>query len=174
MLQTVPVVDICMNVENSSVLITGGGSGIGLALAKRFAKAGSKVVICGRRQDVLDEARTQIPTLQPIQCDVADEQARIRLFEQVTREHPDLNVLINNAGVQVRQAALPSAQDWTRVRNELEINLAAPVHLSFCSLRGWRSNPRLISLMSPAGWRSRHSRPCRPTARPRQPCTPFR
>lgn len=58
-----------MELKGNTILITGGGSGIGFALASRFAKAGSKVVICGRRLEQLEEAKKKCPELIPLQAD---------------------------------------------------------------------------------------------------------
>jgi uncharacterized oxidoreductase len=111
-------------------LITGGATGIGFALAQRFAAAGSHVVICGRRPDALEKAREAIAGLETIRCDVANEHERIELFDRAVRDFPDLNVLINNAGVQVRSPKYDEGVDWSEIRQEIEINFAAPVHLA--------------------------------------------
>jgi uncharacterized oxidoreductase len=118
-----------MKVAGNTVLITGGASGIGLALATRFAKGGSNVIICGRRKDKLNEAKAANPSFVTRVCDVASETDRIALVEWVTREHPALNVLINNAGVQ-RRVKLTEWEKWDATQQELTINLGAPIHLS--------------------------------------------
>lgn len=117
-----------MNLSESTVLITGGASGIGLAFAQRFAAAGSRVVVCGRRHEVLDEAKSQ--GLETIRCDVGSEEERIALYERVVRDYPDLNVFMNNAGVQVRPPRFTDGVDWAPIKNELAINLEAPIHLA--------------------------------------------
>lgn len=117
-------------VGNSTVLITGGGSGIGFALAERFLRAGSQVIICGRRAGKLEEARTQFPALQTRVCNVGDEPSRRDLFEWATREFPNLNVLVNNAGIQRRDYTLTGPEPWERTHHELAINLEAPIHLT--------------------------------------------
>ncbi|MFC7669197.1 SDR family NAD(P)-dependent oxidoreductase [Hymenobacter humi] len=66
-----------MNLSNNTVLLTGGASGIGLALAARFLQAGSEVIICGRRADKLAEAQAQHPGLRIRVCDVANASERI-------------------------------------------------------------------------------------------------
>ena len=133
-----------MKLSGNSVLITGGASGIGFALARRLVAAGSEVVICGRRREQLEEARRQCQGLHTLICDVADEAARIALVERVTREFPRLNVLINNAGIQNRPPALGESQDWKAHHQELAINLEAPMHLSMLLL------PHLLKQKDPA------------------------
>ena len=118
-----------MKLSFNTVLITGGASGIGFALAERFIRGGSEVIVCGRRKDKLEEAKQKQPKLHIRVCDVAMESERIELFEWVVREFPSLNVLINNAGIQ-RRMNLVEPEEWEQTRQEIAINLEAPVHLS--------------------------------------------
>ncbi|EYF05702.1 SDR family oxidoreductase [Chondromyces apiculatus] len=133
-----------MKLAGNTVLITGGGSGIGLAFAQRFLAAGSKVIVCGRRQDKLDEAKSQHPGLHTYATDVATEADRIALVERVTRDFPDLNVLVNNAGIQRRTDFLETREPWRDAAQEIAINLEAPIHLSSLMI------PHLIRQQRPA------------------------
>ncbi|HYX52343.1 MAG TPA: SDR family oxidoreductase [Candidatus Limnocylindrales bacterium] len=119
-----------MNPADNTVLITGGASGIGLALAQRFLKAGSRVIICGRRQEKLREAAAVSPGLITRVCDVGSEADRVALAEWVVREYPALNVLVNNAGIQRRGVDLSNAERWPDTHSEIAINLEAPIHLT--------------------------------------------
>lgn len=118
-----------MDLTHNIVLVTGGSSGIGLGLARRFLDAGSDVIICGRREEKLREAQRSHPGLHIRQCDVGQAAQRIDLAAWVTREFPRLNVLVNNAGIQ-RYPRLDTVPDWAAVDEEIAINFAAPVHLS--------------------------------------------
>lgn len=139
-----------MNVSSSTILVTGGSTGIGFALAKRLAEAGSRVVVCGRREDALARAKAEVPALETIVCDVADEAARVALFERVRTEYPDLNVLVNNAGVQIRPPRFDQGVEWAAVRNELAINYEAPVHLAtlFVPFLVGQREPALVNVTS--------------------------
>ncbi|GAB3829807.1 SDR family oxidoreductase [Pontibacter rugosus] len=119
-----------MNLAGNTVLITGGATGIGLAIAERFLKAGSDVIICGRREDKLQEAKQKHASLHTRVCDVADESDRVALFEWVTKEFPKLNVLVNNAGIQRRGSFMEDEEPWSVRRQEIAINVEAPLHLS--------------------------------------------
>ncbi|MBD2767714.1 SDR family oxidoreductase [Hymenobacter sp. BT664] len=119
-----------MNLANNTVLLTGGASGIGLALAVRFLQAGSKVIICGRRADKLAEAQQRYPALNLRVCDVANAAERVELVRWATAEFPGLNVLVNNAGIQNRIQLADDSADWETRRQELVINVEAPMHLS--------------------------------------------
>ncbi|MFT7678795.1 MAG: 3-oxoacyl-[acyl-carrier protein] reductase [Planctomycetota bacterium] len=85
-----------MNIEGSSVLITGGGSGIGLATAQRLVAAGAKVAICGRRPELLQAAAESCGALSVV-CDVSDPEQVRAMVERVVAEHGGLHALINNA-----------------------------------------------------------------------------
>lgn len=119
-----------MRIAGSTVLITGGATGIGWALAERFLKAGSNVIICGRRKARLDEARKKYPQLHTYVCNVASEQERAELFQKITKDFPGLNVLVNNAGVQRRVKLAESSDEWSTLHEEIAINFDAVVHLS--------------------------------------------
>lgn len=119
-----------MKLNGNTVLITGGASGIGLALAERFLAAGSEVIICGRRQEKLEEAKQQHPQHYIKTCDVGEESERIALFDWAVSEFPQVNVLVNNAGIQRRVQATKDQATWAERRKEIAINVEAPIHLS--------------------------------------------
>ena len=110
-----------------TILITGGTSGIGLALAARYLRDGNTVIICGRNAEKLENTAKSHPGLQTILADISLEEDRIRLFETVEREYPMLNVLINNAGIQQRVDV--SNMDWATWKKEIATNFEAPIHL---------------------------------------------
>jgi uncharacterized oxidoreductase len=118
-----------MQLSSNTVLITGGATGIGLALAERFLKAGNQVILCGRREDKLREAKAKHPEFMIRVCDVGSEADRTALSQWAMKEFPYLNVLLNNAGIQ-RRIQFPAAEDWNITRQEIAINLEAPVHLA--------------------------------------------
>ena len=121
--------EVRMKFSSNTVLITGGASGIGFALAQRFIQGGSQVIICGRREYKLKEARSKYPQLDFRVCDVAEPTERIALYKWVTETCPDLNILVNNAGIQQR-IDLKETPDWKTLNQEVAINLEAPIHLS--------------------------------------------
>jgi uncharacterized oxidoreductase len=118
-----------MRLDSNTVLITGGASGIGLGLAERFRKAGSEVIVCGRREGKLREAQQRLPGLRTRVCDVATEEGRAALADWAVREFPALNVLVNNAGIQLR-SSLTDPGEWEQSHEAIAINLEAPIHLA--------------------------------------------
>jgi len=123
-----------MRTSGKTVLITGGGSGIGLALAERFYKAGNTVIVCGRRIEKLQEAKVKMPNLHTLICDIANEADRKRLYEMVVSEFPELDILVNNAGIQQRINLKKLNNDWGYYHQEIVANMEAPIHLTMLFL----------------------------------------
>jgi uncharacterized oxidoreductase len=119
-----------MKTKGNKALITGGATGIGFALANAFVKAGNEVIICGRSEEKLKEAAAKLPGLDTIACDVSDNKDRESLFKYLQETHKDLNILINNAGVQRMIDFKKGAKQLNVGDNEIETNFAAPVRLS--------------------------------------------
>jgi uncharacterized oxidoreductase len=140
-----------LNLSGNTVLVTGGASGIGLAIAERFLKAGSEVIICGRREDKLRESKSRNPKFQTRVVDLANETQRIALFKWALESFPKLNVLVNNAGIQRRiDLAKPEPEPWEATREELATNLEAPIHLCglFTPLLMKQKHPVIINVTS--------------------------
>ena len=123
-----------MNLSNNKILITGGGSGIGLGLTERFIQENNTVIICGRRESVLKEASERFSNVITHPCDLSTESGRTALFNWVESEHPDLNVLINNAGIQ-NWMHIDQEDFYDRARLEVETNVLAPLHLTTLFLK---------------------------------------
>lgn len=117
-----------MQLSDHTVLITGGSSGIGLALAEGFAERGSRVLVCGRTEEKLRHAQQRVPGLVYMKADVTVEADRRRLLEWVEAEHPATDVLINNAGIQCRVRLTDGAEAIDT--GEIALNLQAPIHLT--------------------------------------------
>jgi uncharacterized oxidoreductase len=118
-----------MNLSNNKILITGGASGIGLGLAERFIKENNTVIICGRREAVLKEVAAKFPTVITKVCDLSVEAERIELLNWVSANHPDLNVLVNNAGIQ-NWINISDNDFYQKANDEITTNIVAPVHLA--------------------------------------------
>ena len=116
------------------MLVTGGATGIGFALAEAFVQEGSEVILCGRRRSKLQQARTKIPRAHIRKCDVSVESERRKLLLWTTTNFPRFDMLVNNAGIQ-RQVDFTSPRIAKRTLpgdNELAINLEAVIRL--CAL----------------------------------------
>ncbi len=119
-----------MKITGNSVLITGGATGIGLALAAALLKAGNEVLICGRTASKLEEARIKLPQLRTVTCDIAGEEGRKYLFDWVTTNFGNVNILVNNAGIQKVIDFSKGPAQLLEGENEIDVNLNAPIYLS--------------------------------------------
>ncbi|MGI8634596.1 MAG: SDR family oxidoreductase [Segetibacter sp.] len=117
-----------MKLSNNKILITGGASGIGLGLTERFIRENNTVIICGRRESVLKEVSDKHPSVITRVCDVSVEEERVALYNWISSNHSDLNVLVNNAGIQ-RWMNITDTDFYDRVKDEISTNIEAPLHL---------------------------------------------
>jgi uncharacterized oxidoreductase len=119
-----------MDLKNSTILITGGTSGIGLELVKQLGEQGATIIVTGRKIEALNEAKKRFPKIHTFQSDVSDPGEIRDLYQHVTRQFPALNILINNAG-EMRlidmQDASRSLEDLTR---EININLSGTIQMA--------------------------------------------
>jgi uncharacterized oxidoreductase len=115
-----------MKLDGNTILLTGGSTGIGLALAKALVQRGNTVIVTGRDQAKLDRAKLEEPKLVAIKSDVSVLAEIDALHEKVTREHPTLNVVINNAGIMhtINVHKELTAEQFTR---EVDVNLKGPM-----------------------------------------------
>lgn len=134
------------NVRGKLVLITGGGSGIGLATAQRLADAGARVVIVGRTLEKLEAAQRSIAAVDGVchtcACDLADLAACDALIDQVQAEHGPIDILINNAGRSIRRAVEHSYDRFHDFERTIQINYYAPLRLALRVLPGMAARRR--------------------------------
>ncbi len=118
-----------MKRTGNTILITGGGSGIGQALAHRFHDLGNTVIIAGRRQDTLDQAIAGRPNMHGVTVDIDDATAITAFAASVIARFPALNVLVNNAGI-MRTETLDVARDLSDAEATITTNLLGPIRLT--------------------------------------------
>lgn len=124
-----------MKMNGNTILITGGATGIGFALAEAFVKAGSEVIICARTEENLKQAKERLPQLHVKKCDISKEADCDELYMWATENFKDLNILINNAGIQRMIDFKKGAEDLLRYRaidgeDEIVINFRSLVYLT--------------------------------------------
>jgi len=141
-----------VKINGNIVLITGGTSGIGLDLAKSLLDLENQVIICGRREDRLSEIKDQYPNIHTMVCDISDSVDRKSLFNWVTENFSDLNIVINNAGIQ-RTINFNDGAEALEGESEILVDLEAPIHLSalFVPFLGKKEESAIINVSSTLG-----------------------
>ncbi|KQT35634.1 short-chain dehydrogenase [Chryseobacterium sp. Leaf405] len=117
-----------MNITNKTVLVTGGGSGIGYAIAENLISKGNKVIIVGRTESKLKTAADSLKDVTAIRCDLTNENDVQNLVDTLTSEYPELSVLINNAGL-VADTKNGTATDFDRATEEFATNYFSVIRL---------------------------------------------
>ncbi|MFD1787843.1 SDR family oxidoreductase [Sphingomonas floccifaciens] len=119
-----------MLTTGNTILITGGGTGIGEALAHRFHDLGNTVIIAGRRLDVLEKAIGDRPNIHALQFDADDVDSIAAFSKKVVADFPALNVLINNAGIMRMEMELDKERDLSDAEASVTSNLLGPIRLT--------------------------------------------
>jgi uncharacterized oxidoreductase len=128
-----------MNLTGNTILITGGGSGIGRALAEAFYKKGNQVIIAGRRQALLDETASGNPGMKAIVLDMEDPDSIANAAQKLKQHFPNLDVLINNAGI-MRPEDVKKGETET-AEAIIDTNLLGPIRLTAALLPGLMEQP---------------------------------
>lgn len=138
-----------VNISGNTILITGGTSGIGRALAEALHKEGNQVIITGRRKNLLGEVTRANPGMRAAVLDVQDSESVERFAGSAPRDYPGLNVLINNAGIMVPENL--NEPDYSVVRSTVETNLLAPIRLTLSLLPALKQQPRATVMTVSSG-----------------------
>ena len=140
-----------MNISGNTILITGGGSGIGHALAEAFHAKGNQVIVAGRRPGALDETTAANPGMRSAVLDIEDRDAIPAFAARIAAEFPTLNVLVNNAGIMRRETLTASPVDLATAEATVATNLLGPIRLTAAFLPHLRRQPGATVLMVSSG-----------------------
>jgi uncharacterized oxidoreductase len=138
-----------MQMTGNTILITGGGSGIGRALAEAFHAHGNQIIIAGRRQELLKEVTAANPGMKSAVLDIGNAQAVKTFAEQLKADFPSLNAVIQNAGIMKSE----SLKDGTLEDAELTLatNLLGPMRLNAALLPFLMAQPRATIMTVSSG-----------------------
>lgn len=129
-----------MQMSGNTILITGGGSGIGRALAEAFHALGNQVIIAGRRQQVLEEAITANPGMKSAIFDIGNENAIRGFAARLAKDYPSLNTVIHNAGIMHMEDLKSGGVDDAEAI--VTTNLLGPIRLTAALLPHLLAQPR--------------------------------
>lgn len=117
-----------MNLQNNTILVTGGTSGFGYLFASKLIALGNTVIITGRNAEKLAEVKRKLPQVHTLQSDVSKVDDIVKLYETVIHQFPEVNILINNAG-EMRKISVHHKHDLNDITREIEINLMGPIRM---------------------------------------------
>src|SRR3982074_1758302 len=140
-----------MKTTDNTILITGGGSGIGRGLAEAFHRLGNQVIVAARGKKSLDETTAANPGMKSVTLDVADPKSIQSFAAQVTKEFPTLNVLINNAGIMRPENLLEAPNYLSTAEAIVTTNLLGPIRLTAALLPSLRKQPHAVVMNVSSG-----------------------
>jgi len=140
-----------MKTTDNTILITGGGSGIGRGLAEAFHALGNQVIISGRSQKSLDETTAANPGMKSLTVDMADAASIQSFAARLTEEFPSLNVVINNAGIARPENLLAQPADLADAEAMITTNLLGPMRLTAALLPHLLKQPRATLMTVSSG-----------------------
>jgi uncharacterized oxidoreductase len=139
-----------MDMKGNTILITGGGSGIGRGLAESFHKLGNQVIISGRRSDVLDQVAAANPGMKSLPLDIEDPNGVKAFAAKVTTDLPKLNVVIHNAGI-ARMEKLKELKDVSDAEAMVATNVLGPIRLNAALLPHLLKQPKATVMTVSSG-----------------------
>jgi uncharacterized oxidoreductase len=140
-----------MKPTGNTILITGGGSGIGRGLAEAFHKLGNKVIIAGRRKQVLDETTAANPGMVSAVLNIEDAADIRKVATQLATDHPTLNVVIHNAGIMRPENLLIQSPELADTEAIITTNLLGPIRLTAALLPQLQKQPNATIMTVTSG-----------------------
>lgn len=150
-----------MQLNNNTILLTGGTSGIGLELLRKFYELGNKLIVTSSNPENLNKLHTEFPKVSTVVCDLGDSKSVRQLLEHCLNTYPEINILVNNAGIQYNYNWLEEDDGFHKISREIRVNLTSPMHLIYGMLPqlSRKSNAAIINVSSALAFHPKRSAP---------------
>lgn len=120
-----------MKLNKNVILITGGTSGIGLEMVRQFYELDNKLIVTSSNQDNLDKLKIKFPNISILTCDLSDSQSVRKLIDKCLTEYSDINIVINNAGVQKNYIWIEEKDGYEKIEHEIRVNFTSPMQIIY-------------------------------------------
>jgi uncharacterized oxidoreductase len=120
-----------MQTNKNVILITGGTSGIGLELVRQFYELDNKIIVTSSNQDNLGKLKIQFPKIETLVCNLGDNLSVRNLIDKCFVEYSDINIVINNAGIQNNYTWTEEKNGYNKIENEIQINFTSPMQIIY-------------------------------------------
>jgi len=120
-----------MKLNNNTILITGGTSGIGLELVRQFYERKNKLIVTSSNQSNLEKLKDKFPSIITIVCNLADSSSVHQLISKCLSDHGEINLVINNAGIQYNYNWLEEKDGYAKIANEICVNFTSPMQIIY-------------------------------------------
>lgn len=150
-----------MEINKNVILITGGTSGIGLELVRQFYELHNKIIVTSSNQINLDNLKVKFPNILTVTCDLGESLPVRKLIDRCLTEHNDINVIINNAGIQNNYSWTDEKDGYKKIENEIQINLTSPMQIIYglLPLLTTKQNSAIVNVSSGLAFAPKKSAP---------------
>ena len=120
-----------MELSKNVILLTGGTSGIGLELVRQFYELDNKIIVTSSNQYNLEKLKNNFPQIEILVCNLCNKASVQNLINKCFTEHPDINIVINNAGIQNIYSWLDEKDGYNKIESEIQINFISPMQIIY-------------------------------------------
>ena len=139
-----------MQLNKNVILITGGTSGIGLELVRQLYEFDNKLIVSSSNQDNLDKLKIKFPNISTLTCDLGDSLSVRKLIDTCIAEYNNINIVINNAGIQNNYIWTNEKEGYRKIENEIQINFTSPMQIIYglLSILTRKQNSAIVNVSS--------------------------
>ncbi len=150
-----------MQTNKNVILITGGTSGIGLELVRQLYDLENKLIVTSSNQENLDKLKIKFPNISILLCDLGDSLSVRKLIDNCLVEYSDINIIINNAGIQNNYTWIEEKDGYNKIENEILVNFTSPMQIIYglLPLLTTKQNSAIVNVSSGLAFAPKKSAP---------------